>query len=62
MTVVACFVGGQHYKSIPKYDSLPPLAANLAINAISINSAYTSRVMVGIAKFLLHLKIAEGVQ
>lgn len=46
MTVVACFVGGQHYKSIPKYDSLPPLVANLAIQAISINSAYTSRILV----------------
>lgn len=48
MTVVACFVGGQHYKSIPKYDSLPPLVANLAIQSISINSAYTSRILVRI--------------
>ena len=46
MTVVACYVGGQHYKSIPKYDSLPPQVANLAIQAISINSAYTSRILV----------------
>ncbi|XP_046653831.1 plasma membrane calcium-transporting ATPase 2-like isoform X2 [Daphnia pulicaria] len=47
MTVVACYVGGQHYKSIPKYDSLPPQVANLAIQAISINSAYTSRILDG---------------
>lgn len=46
MTVVACYVGGQHYKSIPKYDSLPPQVANLTIQAISINSAYTSRILV----------------
>lgn len=48
MTVVACFVGGQHYKSIPKYDSLPPLVANLGIHAIAINSAYTSRILVSL--------------
>ncbi|KAK4018212.1 hypothetical protein OUZ56_000280 [Daphnia magna] len=47
MTVVACYIGGQHYKSIPKYDSLPPQVANLALHAISINSAYTSRILDG---------------
>ncbi|XP_057374431.1 plasma membrane calcium-transporting ATPase 2-like [Daphnia carinata] len=45
MTVVACYVGGQHCKSIPDYDSLPPQVANLAIQAISINSAYTSCIL-----------------
>lgn len=46
MTVVACHVGGQHHKSIPEYDSLPPQVADLAIQAISINSAYTSCILV----------------
>lgn len=46
MTVVACYICGIHYKSIPKYDSLPPPVANLAIQAVSINSAYTSRILV----------------
>jgi len=45
MTVVACYIAGVHYKTIPKYDSLPPLVASLCIHAISINSAYTSRIM-----------------
>ena len=45
MTVVACYIAGVHYKTIPKYDSLPPQVASLCIHAISINSAYTSRIM-----------------
>ncbi len=49
MTVVNCYVAGVHYKSVPKYDVLPPQVAALIVQGISINSAYTSRIMVGIS-------------
>lgn len=55
MTVVACYIGGQFYKSIPKYDSLPPQVASLAIQAISINSAYTSRILVKKKKIIIYI-------
>ncbi|KAF8771932.1 Plasma membrane calcium-transporting ATPase 3 like protein [Argiope bruennichi] len=45
MTVVQCFICNVHYKSIPKYASLPPEVASIIVDAISINSAYTSRIM-----------------
>ncbi|GFX30496.1 plasma membrane calcium-transporting ATPase 3 [Trichonephila clavipes] len=48
MTVVNCYICNVHYKSIPKYASLPPEVASLIVDAISINSAYTSRIMVRI--------------
>ena len=47
MTVVNCFIGGHHYKTIPKYEQLPSQIAALTIPAIAINSAYTSSIMVG---------------
>lgn len=50
MTVVACYVAGVHYKTVPKYDSLPPMVAKLGIEAVSINSAYTSRILVYISE------------
>ena len=39
-------VSGVHYQSTPKFDSLPKHLGKLIINAISINTAYTSRVIV----------------
>jgi len=45
MTVVNCFIGGHHYKTIPKYEQLPSQIAALTIPAIAINSAYTSSIM-----------------
>merc|ERR1740128_1013829 len=45
MTVVNVYMGGQHHKTIPRYEQLPANAAALAIPAIAINSAYTSCIM-----------------
>ncbi|GIX93449.1 plasma membrane calcium-transporting ATPase 3 [Caerostris extrusa] len=45
MTVVQCFISNVHYKTLPKYASLPPEVASIIVDAISINSAYTSRIM-----------------
>ncbi|KAG8183112.1 hypothetical protein JTE90_024422 [Oedothorax gibbosus] len=45
MTVVNSFVCNIHYKTLPKYASLPSEVASIIVDAISINSAYTSRVM-----------------
>lgn len=47
MTVVQAFISGEDYKTTPKYESLPHNVADLILHAISINSAYTSRVLPG---------------
>lgn len=45
MTVVRSYICNVMYKNTPKYSSLPSEVASLIVDAISINSAYTSRVM-----------------
>ncbi|XP_032996662.1 plasma membrane calcium-transporting ATPase 2 isoform X2 [Lacerta agilis] len=45
MTVVQAYVGDAHYKEIPDPDSLPAKILDLLVNAIAINSAYTSKVL-----------------
>ncbi|XP_022652986.1 plasma membrane calcium-transporting ATPase 2-like isoform X4 [Varroa destructor] len=45
MTCVQSYVGGVHYKSTPKYSDLPQAAAEKIVNGISVNSAYTTRIM-----------------
>ncbi|KAJ8384188.1 hypothetical protein AAFF_G00208060 [Aldrovandia affinis] len=45
MTVVQTYLGDIHYKEIPKPESLPPKTLELLVNAISINSAYTTKIM-----------------
>ena len=47
MTVVESFLCGEHYKTPPKFESLSSNVADLTINSIAINSAYTSRVLPG---------------
>ncbi|XP_069165984.1 plasma membrane calcium-transporting ATPase 2 isoform X2 [Procambarus clarkii] len=47
MTVVQSYIGGETYKTSPKYESLPRNVAELLLYAISVNSAYTSRVLPG---------------
>ena len=47
MTVVQSYICAQHNKTTPKYESLPPQVADLVVHSISINSAYTSRVLPG---------------
>ena len=51
MTVVQCYVGGTKYNTIPKYEVLPSQVAGLMFQGISINSAYTSRILVRFCAF-----------
>lgn len=46
MTAVQCYVGDVHYKEIPDPGSVPPKTLDVLVNAISINSAYTSKILV----------------
>ncbi|CAJ1050462.1 plasma membrane calcium-transporting ATPase 2 isoform X4 [Xyrichtys novacula] len=45
MTAVQCYVGDVHYKEIPDPGALPPKSLELLINAISLNSAYTTKIL-----------------
>ena len=46
MTVVQSYICEKLYKTSPKFCDIPNKIANLIIQAISINSAYTTRLMV----------------
>ena len=47
MTVVQSYICNNHYKNgTPQYESLPQPAADIIVNAISINSSYTSYITV----------------
>ncbi|XP_037680924.1 plasma membrane calcium-transporting ATPase 4 isoform X1 [Choloepus didactylus] len=45
MTVVQAYIGGSHYHEIPSPDVLVPKVLDLIVNGISINSAYTSKIL-----------------
>ncbi|XP_007939355.1 plasma membrane calcium-transporting ATPase 4 [Orycteropus afer afer] len=45
MTVVQAYICGTHYPQIPSPDVLLPKVLDLIVNGISINSAYTSKIM-----------------
>ncbi|XP_075040057.1 plasma membrane calcium-transporting ATPase 2 isoform X16 [Mixophyes fleayi] len=45
MTVVQAYIGDTHYKEIPDPDALPAKTLDILVNAIGINSAYTSKVL-----------------
>ncbi|XP_052592950.1 plasma membrane calcium-transporting ATPase 4 isoform X5 [Peromyscus californicus insignis] len=45
MTVVQAYIGGTHYRQIPSPDIFPPKVLDLIVNGISINSAYTSKIL-----------------
>ncbi|XP_034151824.1 plasma membrane calcium-transporting ATPase 3b isoform X1 [Esox lucius] len=45
MTVVQTFLGDQHHRSVPKPGQVNPKTLELLVNAIAINSAYTSKIM-----------------
>lgn len=47
MTVVQSFITAEDHKTIPKFESLSHNVAELLLHAISVNSAYTSRVLPG---------------
>uniref|UniRef100_A0A8D0L254 Calcium-transporting ATPase n=1 Tax=Sphenodon punctatus TaxID=8508 RepID=A0A8D0L254_SPHPU len=44
MTVVQVYVGDVHYREIPDPDSVPVKTLDLLVNAIAINSAYTTKL------------------
>lgn len=45
MTCVQSYVAGVHHKSTPKYSDLPQAAADKIVHGISLNSAYTTRIL-----------------
>uniref|UniRef100_A0A8C1TIT4 Calcium-transporting ATPase n=1 Tax=Cyprinus carpio TaxID=7962 RepID=A0A8C1TIT4_CYPCA len=45
MTVVQVYIGDRHYKKVPEPDLIPGNIMNLLITGISVNSAYTSKIM-----------------
>ncbi|XP_065407309.1 plasma membrane calcium-transporting ATPase 2 isoform X6 [Chrysemys picta bellii] len=45
MTVVQVYIGDAHYKEIPDPDSIPRKTLDLLVNAIAINSAYTTKIL-----------------
>uniref|UniRef100_A0A8C2GSE8 Calcium-transporting ATPase n=1 Tax=Cyprinus carpio TaxID=7962 RepID=A0A8C2GSE8_CYPCA len=45
MTAVQCYVGDVRYKEIPDPSSIPPKTLDILVNAISLNSAYTTKIL-----------------
>ncbi|XP_043859799.1 plasma membrane calcium-transporting ATPase 4 [Dromiciops gliroides] len=45
MTVVQAFIGNIHFKEIPSPDAIAPNTLDLIVNGISLNSAYTSKIL-----------------
>ncbi|XP_006772059.1 PREDICTED: plasma membrane calcium-transporting ATPase 4 isoform X1 [Myotis davidii] len=45
MTVVQAYIGNTHYRQVPSPDVLAPKVLDLLVNGISINSAYTSKIL-----------------
>lgn len=46
MTVVQSYLGDTHYKEVPAPSTLTPKILDLLVHAISINSAYTTKILV----------------
>lgn len=59
MTVVQAYVGDVHYKEVPDPDSVPAKTLDLLVNAIAINSAYTTKILVRRLFLLIKWNIAE---
>uniref|UniRef100_A0A8C6JCM6 Calcium-transporting ATPase n=1 Tax=Melopsittacus undulatus TaxID=13146 RepID=A0A8C6JCM6_MELUD len=45
MTVVQAYVGDTHYRQIPDPEAILPKTLDLIVNGVSINSAYTSKIL-----------------
>lgn len=58
MTAVQVWLAGDHHMTIPRGESINPALCDLLCRAISINSGYTSIVMVGFSARLIALKVA----
>lgn len=59
MTAVQCYVGDVHYKTIPDPGALPPKSLDLLVNAISINSAYTTKILVRELEYLEYYQFIQ---
>lgn len=46
MTVVQAYIGDTHHKTVPEPDNVKAETLELLINSISINSAYTTKILV----------------
>ncbi|XP_036415741.1 plasma membrane calcium-transporting ATPase 4 isoform X3 [Colossoma macropomum] len=45
MTVVQAYIGDTHYKTVPEPEAINPEILELMVNSISINSAYTTKIL-----------------
>uniref|UniRef100_A0A3P8NMS6 Calcium-transporting ATPase n=1 Tax=Astatotilapia calliptera TaxID=8154 RepID=A0A3P8NMS6_ASTCA len=45
MTVVQAYIGDTHYKTVPEPDAIKPDTLEIMVNSISINSAYTTKIL-----------------
>ncbi|XP_066526318.1 plasma membrane calcium-transporting ATPase 4 isoform X1 [Hoplias malabaricus] len=45
MTVVQAYIGDTHYKTVPEPEAIKPETLELMVNSISINSAYTTKIL-----------------
>ncbi|XP_077066918.1 plasma membrane calcium-transporting ATPase 4 isoform X1 [Siphateles boraxobius] len=45
MTVVQVYIGDRHYRKVPEPDMIPGNIMNLLVTGISVNCAYTSKIM-----------------
>ncbi|XP_039860811.1 plasma membrane calcium-transporting ATPase 1-like isoform X5 [Simochromis diagramma] len=45
MTVVQAYIGDTHYKTVPEPDAIKPDTLEMMVNSISINSAYTTKIL-----------------
>lgn len=55
MTVVQAYIGDQHYKKVPEPEAIKSETLELMVNSISINSAYTTKILVRELVFLMSL-------
>ncbi|XP_062842686.1 plasma membrane calcium-transporting ATPase 4 isoform X1 [Trichomycterus rosablanca] len=45
MTVVQAYIGDTHYKTVPNPEAIKPETLELIVNSISVNSAYTTKIL-----------------
>ncbi|XP_058488212.1 plasma membrane calcium-transporting ATPase 2-like isoform X5 [Solea solea] len=45
MTVVQAYIGDTHYKTVPEPEAIKPETLEVLVNSISINSAYTTKIL-----------------
>lgn len=50
MTVVQAYVGDTHYKTVPEPENIKAETLEMMVNSISINSAYTTKILVSSPK------------